>query len=123
MLGGDNADAARTASEAFRGLPQFYDSEATLGKALAHSLGADGWTAWDIYAVYPPTAEWTTDLPQPAGVLAQAGGAVIASKGLLPAAAVDAHVPKALRDRADVVGEQDDLEHLLAQMTAAALAK
>jgi hypothetical protein len=124
MLAGDNLDAARSASEAFRGLAQFWDSNAALGKELAHSIGADGWTAWDVYVVYPPGAEWTAQgLPAPAGVLAQAGGAVVASRGVLPAAEIQAYLPKALSDRVDVVGEQADLERLLAQMTTAALAK
>jgi len=119
MLDGDELPAAEKASEQFRDLsfPQFWDGDQKLGKEVARSLGAPAWTAWDIYLFYPPGAEWADQgLPPPEAVLAQAGGVVVGAPGTLPPVADQSHVPKRLRDRAVVVGEQSHLEALLAKV-------
>ena len=122
MLDGDEQPSAVKASEAFRdrAIPQFWDGDKKLGHEVARSLGAEGWTAWDIYLFYPPGAEWTDKgMPAPEAALAQAGGVVIGTKGLLPAGDAS-RLPKRLRerlgDRIDVVGEQSDLEVLLSRV-------
>ena len=119
MLDGDDLPAAQRASETFRDrpIPQFWDGDLKLGRELARSMGAEGWTAWDIYVFYPKGAEWTDQgLPPASAVLAQAGGVVVATKGSLPAVNTEVHLPKQLRDRVDVVGTQDDLEALLSRV-------
>lgn len=119
MLDGDELPAAIEASAKFRDLPfpQFWDGEQKLGKEVARSVGAPEWTAWDIYLFYPPGAEWTDQgLPPPEVALVQAGGAVVGTKGALPALADQSRLPKRLRDRAEVVGEQSNLEALLAKV-------
>ena len=119
MLDGDELPLAEKASARFvdRGVPQFWDGSKLLGKDVARSLGAPDWTAWDIYLFYAPGAEWTNQgLPAPEAAIAQAGDAVIATKGTLPATADQARVPKRLVGHADVVGEQPDLEALLARV-------
>lgn len=121
MLDGDELPSALTASEAFRNsaVPQFWDGDQKLGHEVARSLGADGWTAWDIYLFYPPGAEWTDQgLPAPEAALVQAGGVVAGTKGTLPAIGDAARLPKRLRDHAEVVGEQSDLEVLLSRVAA-----
>jgi hypothetical protein len=119
MLDGDELPSALGASEAFRdrALPQFWDGAQKLGHEVAHSLGADGWTAWDIYLFYPPGAEWSDQgLPAPEAALAQVGGVVVGTKGTLPAVSGEARIPKRLSDRADVVGAQDELDGLLSRV-------
>lgn len=119
MLDGDELPAAAMASEAFRDrpIPQFWDGENKLGLEVARSLGVDKWTAWDIYLFYPPGAEWTEQgLPPPGAALAQAGGVVVAAKGVLPPVGDQSRIPKRLRGKADAVGEQTDLEALLSRV-------
>jgi hypothetical protein len=119
MLDGDELPAAAEASERFHDLPvpQFWDGESKLGKEVGRSIGAPGWTAWDIYLVYPPGAEWTDQgLPPPEAALAQAGGVVVGTIGTLPPVADQSHLPKRMGGRAEVVGEQANLEALLTQV-------
>jgi hypothetical protein len=121
MLDGDELTDAQRAAEAFRdrAIPQFWDGERKLGGEIARSLGVEEWTAWDIYLFYPAGARWTdAGMPPPQAALAQAGGVVIASKGLLPAVPLDSNLPERFRDRVDVVGPQTDLDSLLARVAA-----
>jgi hypothetical protein len=119
MLDADELPAAEEASLRFRDLPvlQFWDGSQKLGKEIGRSVGADEWTAWDIYLFYPPGAEWAdVGLPAPAAALAQAGGVVVGTKGTLPSAGDQTRLPKPMRGHADVVGEQSNLDALLAQV-------
>jgi hypothetical protein len=119
MLDGDDLASARQAAEAFhdRPLAQFWDGDQKYGKEIARSLGVDGWTAWDVYLFYPPGVRWSeAGMPKPEAALAQAGGVVIATKGTLPAVELEASIPKRFRTSADIVGEQSDLEGLLARV-------
>jgi len=117
MLDADELPAADEASARFSDLavPQFWDGSKNLGKEVGRSLGADDWVAWDIYLFYPPGAEWTdaAGLPAPEAALAQAGSVVVGTKGALPPAGDQSHLPKRMRGHADVVGEQSNLEALL----------
>ena len=119
MLDNDERPSAETAADAFRDhpIPQFWDADQKYGSEIARSLGADGWTAWDIYLFYPPGVEWTDQgMPKPEAALAQAGGVVIGTKGTLPAVELEGHIPKKLRDGVDVVGPQSDIDGLLARV-------
>jgi len=121
MLPGDDRAAADAASSAF-GAPQFWDGDHALCTEVARSLGIDGWIAWDVYLWYPPGARWDDHLPAPSVGLAQAKGVVIATKGALPAAGDAEALPERWRDRADVVGEQADIQQLLARAAQRAAA-
>jgi len=115
MLDGDERPAADKERLAFTDVPQFWDGAQRLGKQLAKDLGAgDDWIAWDIYLFYPPGAA----LDAPAAALAQAGGVVIATPGLLPAARDQSHLKKRFRGHAVVVGDQAYLGTLLAKAAA-----
>jgi hypothetical protein len=117
MLDSDELPAADEASTQFHDLPQFWDGSKRLGKEVGRSVGAPDWTAWDVYLFYPPGAEWTDKgLPAPEAALAQTEGAVVATKGTLPPSGDQAQVPKRLTGRADVVGEQTDLDALLTRV-------
>ncbi len=119
MLDADELPAAVEASHRFRYLPvpQFWDGSQNLGKEVGRSVGADGWIAWDVYLFYPPGAEWTdAGLPAPAAALAQAGGVVVGTKGTLPPAGDQTRLVERMRGHADVVGEQSNLDALLAQV-------
>jgi hypothetical protein len=119
MLDADELPAADEASARFRDLavPQFWDGSMKLGKEVGRSVGADNWTAWDIYLFYPPGAEWTdAGLPPPEAALAQAGGAVVGTKGTLPPSGDQSRLLKRMRGHADVVGEQSNLDALLSQV-------
>ena len=121
MLDGDELPAAKQESARFADRPirQFWDGEQRLGKEVARSLGNPHLVAWDIYLFYPPGAEWTdAGLPAPEAMLAQAMGGVVATPGLLPAAADQSTVPAKSRDRIVVVGEQVNLEALLGKAVA-----
>jgi hypothetical protein len=116
MVDDDELPAANEASKRFADVPgpQFWDGDQKLGDAIGRSIGADGWTAWDVYLFYAPGAEWTDEgMPAPSVALAQAGGAVVGTKGSLPPAGDQSRLPKRMRGRADVVGEQSNLEALL----------
>jgi hypothetical protein len=116
MLDADELAAADEASARFGGLavPQFWDGSKRLGKEVGRSIGAPEWAAWDIYLFYPPGAEWTeAGLPPPEAALAQAGGVVVGTKGTLPPAGDQSRLPKRMAGRAEVVGEQANLEALL----------
>lgn len=119
MLDSDERPSAEKAAAAFhdRPIPQFWDGEQKYGAEIAHSLGADGWTAWDIYLFYPPGVEWTDKgMPKPEAELAQVGGVVIGIKGTLPAVVLEGHIPQKLREGVDVVGPQSDIDGLLAKV-------
>jgi hypothetical protein len=121
MLDGDELPAAIDESAKFRDLPvpQFWDGAQKLGKEVARSVGAPEWTAWDVYLFYPPGVEWTDQgLPAPEAALAQAGGVVVGTPGSLPPTADQSRLPKRMRGSAVVVGEQPDLENLLAKVSA-----
>jgi hypothetical protein len=119
MLDSDERPAAARASEMFHAarVPQFWDGQQRLGVEVARSVGAPGWTAWDIYLFYEPGAEWTdAGLPRPAAWLAQAGGRVVAGIGTLPAVGDQAALLEPLKGSAVVVGERTDLPRLLAEV-------
>jgi hypothetical protein len=100
-------------------VPQFWDGTQKLGKAVARSVDAPDWTAWDIYYFYPPGVEWSDEgLPKPeAGLLQDApNGVVVGFKGTLPPTADQSRLRAELRERADVVGEMSNFETLLAQV-------
>lgn len=121
VLASDDLAAARRESERLVDprAPQFWDGDRELGKEVARSLGASQWTAWDIYLFYPPGAEWTDrGLPPAEAALAPIAGVVVGSKGTLPPLADQSAVPELLRDRADAVGAQSDLDALLARVAA-----
>ena len=119
MLDSDERPAAVQASAMFRAarVPQFWDGTRRLGVEVARSVGAPGWTAWDIYLFHEPGAEWTdAGLPPPAAWLAQAGGRVVAGIGTLPARGEQAALLDALKGSAVVAGEQVELPRLLAEV-------
>jgi hypothetical protein len=116
MLADDSRGAAREASQLFRDaeVSQFWDGRQHLGKEVGRSVGVPDWIAWDIYLFYAPGVQWLPGaLPTPAAALAQAGGVVVATKGTLPPLPDQARLPKDLLGKADVVGEQSNLEALL----------
>jgi hypothetical protein len=121
ILGGDDRAVAVEASELFKGIdvPQFWDGETRLGRDIGRGLGVEGWVAWDIYLFFPPDAVWTdAGPPQAAAVLAQAAGVVVAAKGTLPPRGDASELPAEFRERVDVVGKQEELTELLAQVAA-----
>lgn len=121
MLPDDDRAAADAASAALDA-PQFWDGEHKLGAEVGRSLGVDDWIAWDVYLFYPPGARWDDHLPAPTLALAQTKGVVVATKGALPATGDGQQLPARWRERADVVGEQADLEQLLARAAQRAAA-
>ena len=54
--------------------------------------------------------------PAPRAGLAQAGGVVVGTKGTLPPIGDQSRLPKTMIGRADVVGEQANLEAVLTQV-------
>jgi hypothetical protein len=115
MLPDDDRAAAQDASAllAAAGAPQYWDADQKLGAEVAHSLDADGWTAWDIYLFYPPGVRWDDHLPAPTAALAQVKSVVVGTKGTLPPDGDQDALPERLRARADVVGRQADITALL----------
>ena len=119
MLEGDDRVQALAAADSFRGTRarQFWDGARELGREVSGGLGQPDRTAWDIYLFYPPEAEWTErGIPRPEAGLAQVAGVVVGLPGTLPARGDASTLPEWLRGRAVFVGEQDDLERLLARV-------
>jgi hypothetical protein len=123
MLEEDSLAAAGEASLLFRDAPisQFWDARQQLGKDVAVSIGVPKRIAWDIYLFYPRSVEWPTigGPPPPEVAVAQMGGMVVATKGTLRPLADQTRLPKDMTDKADVVGEQWNLETLLTQVAEA----
>jgi hypothetical protein len=46
-------------------ISHFYDTNKTIGKTIAESVGWAGNIAWDIYLFYAPGAEWIDAPPRP----------------------------------------------------------
>ncbi len=46
-------------------IQHFYDSNKTVGKTIADSVGWAGNIAWDIYLFYEPYTEWKEKPPKP----------------------------------------------------------
>ena len=62
-------DFERSVPKATKLLPDervihYWDSDKKLGAAFTPVLGLDE-TAWDVYLLYPPDAEWTEQPPKP----------------------------------------------------------
>lgn len=117
MLESDDRASAvdMTSTFADKPIPQFWDGERLLGKAVSRSLGIDpAKVSWDIYLFYPPDAEWgDAGLPPPEKVIVQAMGVVLGAKGTLPPKGDQSRLPKWAEGRADVVGEQSELADML----------
>ena len=120
MLDNDERPAADKERASFTGVPQFWDGAQLLGQQLGNQLapGYD-WIAWDIYLFYAPGAA----LDAPTAALAQAGGVVIATPGLLPALPDQSRLPRRFRGHAVVVGEQAYFGSLLQRAAASFIAK
>ncbi len=121
MLDGDELPEAERAADAMRDRPvtQFWDGDKKYGTEVARSLGVDGWIAWDVYLFYPPGAQWTdAGMPRPEAVLAQAGGVVVASKGVLPPVELDDELPAGIKPKVDIVGKQSDIDAILARVAS-----
>ena len=119
MLDSDERPAAVEVSAMFRAarVPQLWDGARRLGAEVGRSVGAPGWTAWDIYLFYDPGAEWTdAGMPPPSAWLAQAGGVLVAGIGTLPAVGDQAALPERLEGHAVVAGQHGDLQRLLAEV-------
>jgi hypothetical protein len=119
ILGGDGQSVALETGEVFRGVdvPQYWDGKQRVGKEIGRGLGVEGWLAWDIYLFYPPDAVWSdAGPPAPDALLAQVAGAVVGAKGTLPPRGDQSLLPAEFRERADVVGEPEELAELLSQV-------
>jgi hypothetical protein len=87
MLDADEGSEVPAASRSIAVTPQYFDGEKRLGSALAAAYGFDQ-PLWDVYLFYPPGAVWTDDKPPlPEAMIAQAGGVIVATPGVLPAIA------------------------------------
>ncbi len=98
--------------------PQYFDGEKHLGLVLAERAGLTE-ALWDVFLMYPPGAAWTDEGPPlPEVALAQAGGVVVASPGLLPAIADQSKLVPALRGQFVVVAaSQAEFPALLERVT------
>ncbi len=70
-------DLERTVPDATKLLPDkrvihYWDGEKKLGEAYKSVLGIDQ-TAWDVYLLYPPDAEWKEQPPKPSFWMHQLG--------------------------------------------------
>lgn len=117
MLDEDSRADAQEMTSLFadKPIPQFWDGQHLLGNEVNRSLDVSPpQAAWDVYLFYPPQAAWSErGLPAPAKVLVQAEGVVIGVKGTLPAKGDPSKLPSWAAGRADVVGEQSELDALL----------
>lgn len=120
MVDSDERSYATSMSKTFsdKPIPQFWDGEHRLGKAIALSMGITGdYIAWDIYLFYPPGAEWTdAGPPPPSKMVTLSMGGVIGLKGTLPPEGDQTRVPKHYVGKADVVGKPTDLAVLLGKI-------
>lgn len=66
MLEGDDEDAAKKQSSTLEGerVAQVWDSLRQMGDLVAESLALTK-TAWDIYLLFPPEANWEKEVPPP----------------------------------------------------------
>ncbi|MDB4963524.1 MAG: hypothetical protein JWP01_3523 [Myxococcales bacterium] len=103
MLDADEGSEVPSASKHAGLATQYFDGEKRLGHALATSLGLEQ-PLWDVFLFYPPGAMWTdAGAPVPEIVLAQGGGVIAVTPGVLPAADDQSKLLPELRGRLVVV--------------------
>ena len=112
MLDADEASEVPAAATNIALSPQYFDGEKKLGSELAKTLAIEE-PLWDAFFFYPPGA-------QLAGfdvAIAQAGGVVVGTPNSFPPQADQSRLLESLRGKAVVLGEQDNFEAILTQVT------
>jgi hypothetical protein len=124
MLDRDEASEVPAASTSVGVSPQYFDGNMTIGYGLGRSAGLAKESVWDAFLWYPPgvTSEGGI-LPFPDFMIAQQGGVVVGTPGTLPATPDQSRLPRELRGKVHVIGEQKNFEALLQQAATAFLAK
>lgn len=67
MLEGDNTETAQRSAWRFQDvrIRHFHDLNRLAGKVIAHSIGAAGYTAWDMYLFYSIGNVWAESFLAP----------------------------------------------------------
>lgn len=103
MLDADEGSEVPFASRSIGVTPQYFDGEKRLGLALARRYGFEQ-PLWDVFLFYGPDAVWTDDGPPlPELVLAQAGGVIVATRGVLPPIADQSKLLPELAGKLEVI--------------------
>lgn len=102
MLDADERTAVPAATRNVALATQYFDPEMRFGAAFATSIGLSR-PVFDIYAFYPPGAEWKDAPPAPALVIGKLGGVVVATPGALPALPDQSKLLPQLRGHLEVV--------------------
>ncbi len=103
--------------------PQYFDGSMKIGDGLGRNAGLRE-TVWDVFMFYPAGVKSNENgLPFPETMLAQQGGVVAGTPGTLPALPDQSRLPRELRDKVVVVGDQKNIEDLLRQAGEAFLAR
>jgi hypothetical protein len=113
MIDEDERSEVPSASRNVAVSPQYFDSKSVVARGLSRALDVNI-PIWDTFYFYPPGAVWgEKGLPLPETALIQINSVVVGTPGTLPAIADQAMLPKQLKGKAVVVGDQDNFEALL----------
>lgn len=94
--------------------PQYFDGSMKIGYGLGRDAGLRNESVWDAFLFYPAGVKSNEHgLPFPATMIAQQGGVVVGTPGTLPPVPDQSRMPRELRGKVEVVGEQANFEDLL----------
>jgi hypothetical protein len=123
MLDADEASEVPAASKSIGVSPQYFDGAMTIGNGVGRDGGLTE-TVWDVFMFYPAGVTSNANgLPFPETMIAQQGGVVAGTPGTLPALPDQSRMPRELRGKVVVVGDQKNFEDLLRRAGENFLAK
>ncbi|MBA2543978.1 MAG: hypothetical protein H0V17_30325 [Deltaproteobacteria bacterium] len=123
MLDAEEISEVPSASQNVGVSPQYFDGSMKIGNGLGRNAGLDE-TVWDVFFFYPPGVKSNENgLPFPEHGIAQQGGVVVATPGTLPPLPDQSRMPRELRGKVIVVGDQKNIEELLRKAADAFLAQ
>jgi hypothetical protein len=118
MLDADEASEVPAVATNVALSPQYFDGEKKLGTELAKGLAVDE-PLWDAFFFYPPGAP----LAGFEAAIVQTNGVVVGTPNTLPPHADQSKLARELRGKAVVIGEQDNFEAILQQVTESFLSR
>lgn len=123
MLDRDEISEVPNASTSVGVSPQYFDGSITIGYGLGRTAGLENESVWDAFLFYPPGVKSVDGvLPFPDFMIAQQGGVVVGTPGTLPPTPDQSRLPRELRGKVQVIGEQKNFEALLQQAATTFLA-
>jgi hypothetical protein len=124
MLDRDELSEVPAATTSVGVSPQYFDGNMLIGRGLGRSAGLPNESVWDVFMFYPAGVTSIDGLlPFPDYLIAQQGGVVVGTPSSLPPTADQSRLPRELRGKVHVIGEQKNFEAILQQAATTFVAK